>query len=164
MRATCFGLRLRFAAMDCVALLAMTMWRERARQIDPTDKSLLISRNRVKPKNQKYFAFAVRQIKTTSIAILSREEGRIAIVTDVGQGAVDAAVPARMRGSQGGISVSDRRARRRTALQRTAKSCGPDASAVGVKSAEVLRARPGGQNHIRRRRCQKSPIAGESTI
>ena len=31
-------------------------------------------------------------------------------------------------------SVSDRRARRRTALRRTAKACGPDASAVGVKS------------------------------
>jgi hypothetical protein len=31
-------------------------------------------------------------------------------------------------------SVSDQTARRRTALQRTAKACGPDASAVGVKS------------------------------
>jgi hypothetical protein len=31
-------------------------------------------------------------------------------------------------------SVSDQTARRRTALKRTAKACGPDASAVGVKS------------------------------
>jgi hypothetical protein len=36
---------------------------------------------------------------------------------------------------QGGInSVSDRAACRRTALKRTAKSCGSDASVVGVKS------------------------------
>jgi hypothetical protein len=38
-------------AMDCFASLAMTKWREWARQIDPTGKSLLIFRNRVKPKN-----------------------------------------------------------------------------------------------------------------
>jgi hypothetical protein len=43
-------------AMDCFALLAMTKMASRVRPIDPTGKSLLIFRNHVKPKNQKYFA------------------------------------------------------------------------------------------------------------
>ena len=49
-------------------------------------------------------------------------EGRFAIVTSAGRDAVDA---------DGAL----RRGRR----TRTAKSCGPDASAVGVKSAEAIR-------------------------
>jgi hypothetical protein len=78
--------------MDCfvATLLAMTAWRAQARQIDPTGKSLPISRSRVKPQNQKYFAFPECQIRRISIAIPSRQEGRIMIVTDVGRGAVDA--------------------------------------------------------------------------
>src|ERR1019366_5669161 len=44
-------------------------------------------------------------------------------------------------------------------LKRTVKSCGPDASAVGVKSAEGKSARPGADEPaIRRRRRQQSPI------
>src|SRR5712671_1400140 len=44
-------------------------------------------------------------------------------------------------------------------LKRTAKSCGPDASVVGVKSAEGKSARPGADEPaIRRRRRQESPI------
>ena len=42
-----------------------------------------------------------------------------------------------LEGSQGGFPVSDSTARRRRVLSRTAKSCGPDASAVGVKSEEA---------------------------
>src|SRR5258708_33925873 len=56
----------------------------------PTGKSLLISGNRVKPQNKKYFAFPEGQIRGTSIAIPSREEGRIMIATNVGRVAVDA--------------------------------------------------------------------------
>ena len=48
------------------------------------------------------------------------------IVTNAGWDAVDAAASAR-DGSQGGFPVSGHDARRRTALKRTAKSCGPDA-------------------------------------
>jgi hypothetical protein len=55
-------------------------------------------------------------------------EGRIMIVTNAGWDAVDAAAPARRMRSQGGFPVSGHDARRRTALKRTAKSCGPDAS------------------------------------
>ena len=54
-------------------------------------------------------------------------EGRFAIVTNVVRDAVDATAPARKWQSQGGSSmepVSNRPARGRTALMRTAKSCG----------------------------------------
>src|SRR3984957_17193184 len=51
-------------------------------------------------------------------------------------------------------------------LKRTVKSCGPDASMVGVKSAEGKSARPGADEPaIRRRRRQTSPILrGERDI
>ena len=49
-------------AMDCFASLAMTMWSEQARQIDPTGKSFRIFRNSVKPPSQKYFCFLNPQI------------------------------------------------------------------------------------------------------
>src|SRR4030081_3072272 len=58
--------------------------------LGPTGKSLLIYRNRVKPQNKKYFAFPEGQIRGTSIAIPSRQEGRIMIATIVGRVAVDA--------------------------------------------------------------------------
>src|SRR6266702_3382472 len=43
-------------SMHCVALFAMTKISARLRPIGATGKSLLIVGNRVKPKNQKYFA------------------------------------------------------------------------------------------------------------
>jgi len=51
-------------------------------------------------------------------------------------------------------------------LKRTVKSCGPDASVVGVKSAEGKSAQPGADEPaIRRRRRQQSPILrGEREI
>src|SRR5258708_21436008 len=76
--------------MHCVALFAKTKIAARLRPIGTTGKSLLIYRNRVKPQNQKYFAFPEGQIRGTSIAIPSREEGRIMIATIVGRVAVDA--------------------------------------------------------------------------
>ena len=59
------------------------------RQINPTGKSLLILRNRVKPRNQKYSAFAVGQISASTSAVLPTE-GR-AHVTNAERDAVDAA-------------------------------------------------------------------------
>jgi len=56
------------------------------RQINPTGKSLLIFRNGVKPRNQKYSAFAVGQISARTPAVPCPQEGRFAIVTDVGCG------------------------------------------------------------------------------
>jgi hypothetical protein len=92
-----------------LSLLAMT----NSRQICPTDKSLLIFRNRVKPRNQKYSAFAVGQISARTSAVLPTE-GR-AHVTNAERDAVDAAASGeRMRAG-------------RMMLMRTAKSCGSDA-------------------------------------
>src|SRR5713226_3892573 len=60
------------------------MWRGQARQIDPTGKSLLIFRNRVKPKNQKeskIFRFPRRAHQWHSFRHPGPPEGRFAIVT-----------------------------------------------------------------------------------
>ena len=83
----------------------------------------------VQSPRKKYFCFSEVQIGLHDLP--SRpERGALAIVTNVGRGAVDAAVPARKIESQGGFyrSVSGPTVRRRTALKRTAKACGPDAS------------------------------------
>ena len=47
----------------------------RLRQIDPTGKSLLIFRNRVKPRNQKYFASRLTQIRCISFPVSSHSRG-----------------------------------------------------------------------------------------
>ena len=60
----------------------------------------------VQSRLKKYFAFAVGQINASNPAILSREEGRIAIVTNAGWDAVDAAASARSVVA-GRFSVSD---------------------------------------------------------
>src|ERR1700685_2646272 len=67
----------------------------------------------VQPFPKKYFAFVVGQITSIFPASRARKEGRIAIVTDVGRG---------MRWT--------RDVRRRRALMRTAKPCGPDISTL----------------------------------
>ena len=82
----------------------------------------------VQPSPRKYTSSRGPQISRTSPPVPARQEGRIAIVTDVGRNAVDAAAPAALMGSQGGLwPVSDRQRGRRTALKRTAKPCGPGA-------------------------------------
>jgi hypothetical protein len=62
-----------------------------ARHFDPTGKSILIYRNYVKPQNQKYFCFSELKIRLW-FACLTRQEGRIMIVTNVRWDAVDADV------------------------------------------------------------------------
>jgi hypothetical protein len=127
-----------------------------------TSSPLAVRFQLVQPPLQKYFCFSETEIELYDLP--SRpERGALAIVTNVGAGSGGRGSARAHEESQGGFPVSDRSARRRTVLVRTTKSCGPDASAVGVKSAEVLRAQPGEQNHIRRRRCQTSPITGEIT-
>ena len=84
---------------------------------------------RVQPPLQKYFCFRTPQITSTTPAIPSHQEGRFAIVTDVGCG---------MRWTR------QRQVRAgRMMLMRTAKSCGPDAPALASSLAEVLSALPG---------------------
>jgi hypothetical protein len=82
----------------------------------------------------KIFLFAADPNHFTYYRRLVPPEGRLAIVTDAGRDAVDADV----------LLTS--------ALKRTAKTCGPDASTL----ASSLRRRR------RRRRRQESPISGES--
>jgi hypothetical protein len=62
---------------------------------------------------EKYFRFQVTQINLRTLAILFRNEGRIAIVTDVGMGC----------SGRGSALTND-------ACSRTVKSCGPDASTL----------------------------------
>jgi hypothetical protein len=78
---------------------------------------------------QKYFASPVGQIISTNSRHPTPPEGRIAIVTDAGCGCGGRGSVLRAMESQGGSMrpVSDRRASGREMLQRTAKSCGPDA-------------------------------------
>src|SRR6476646_11768432 len=84
------------------------------RQISTTGKSLLIFRNRVKPRNQKYFPSPPTQIRCISKP--SRpDRGALRTSRNAGRDAVDAAA-----------SGEQQRAGRMM-LQRTAKSCRSDA-------------------------------------
>jgi hypothetical protein len=47
----------------------------RVRQNNPTGKSLLIYGNRVKPRNKKYFAFAVGQISGMNLPVSPDKRG-----------------------------------------------------------------------------------------
>jgi hypothetical protein len=78
---------------------------------------------------QKYFTSPVGQIISTSSRHPTPQEGRIAIVTDAGCGCGGRGSVLRATGLQGGSMrpVSDHQASGREMLQRTAKSCGPDA-------------------------------------
>jgi hypothetical protein len=72
--------------MDCSSSLfaprndSLTSWEivEQIQQICPTGKSLLISRNRVKLRNKKYFASLPTQISSLIRTVSFRQEGRIA--------------------------------------------------------------------------------------
>src|SRR5437868_13966781 len=66
------------------------LWVTGSRQKCPTGKSLLIFRNGVKPRLQKYFCFLPTQISSLIRTVSFHTEGRIAIVTNAGRDAVDA--------------------------------------------------------------------------
>jgi hypothetical protein len=70
----------------------------------------------VQSPSKKYSRSLLTQITSTSLSIPAHTEGRFAIVTDVGLGC------------DGRGYATDERV-----ILRTAKSCGPDASMVGVK-------------------------------
>src|SRR5260370_37493715 len=76
---------------------------------------------------QKYFASPVGQIISTNSRHPTPQEGRIAIVTNAGWVAVDAAAFCARWDRRAGRKTCERSpARGREMLQRTAKSCGPD--------------------------------------
>jgi hypothetical protein len=85
-----------------------------------------ISHLAVQPRLQKYSASPPTQINSRTFAIPSHTEGRIAIVTDAGRDAVDAA------------ASGARSARGRMMLMRTAKSCGPDAPTLASSRRSYL--------------------------
>ncbi len=83
--------------------------------------------NPVQSPLQKYFASPVGQIISTNSRHPTPQQGRIAIVTDAGWDAVDAAAFCAQWDRRAGRKTCERSpARGREMLQRTAKSCGPD--------------------------------------
>ena len=116
----------------------MTLKGREPRQIDPTGKSIPIYGNRVKPRNEKYFAFPEGQIRAISNA--SRPDQRGARDRhDVGRGC-------------GGRESCDRRARR----TRTAKTCGPDAAVLASMHLEAIASQGATE--------AKEPFSGEITL
>src|SRR5260370_15733661 len=90
-------------------------------------KSLLIFRNDVKPRNQKYSALATVQISARTSAVPCPQEGR-AHVTNAERDAVDAA------------ASGERKRGGRIMLMRTAKSCGSDAPMLASSLREETQA------------------------
>jgi hypothetical protein len=92
----------------------------------------------VQPPPQKYFCFSEIEIRLYDSPSRPTEGRWPSSLTRGGMRWTRQCPRARCE-SQGGFyrSVSGHKARRRTALKRTAKSCGPDASVVGVKPAEA---------------------------
>src|SRR5450432_1124158 len=89
---------------------------------------------------QKYFASPVGQIISTSSRHPTPPEGRIAIVTDAGWVAVDAAAFCVRRDCRASRKTLERSpACGREMQSRTAKSCGPDAPTLASSFAELRR-------------------------
>ena len=100
-----------------------------------------VLKNPVQYRQQKYFASPVGQIISTNSRRPTPQQGRIAIVTDAGcgcggRGSVERATD-RRAGSY--VPVSDYQASGREMLQRTAKSCGPDAPTLASSSRSLSR-------------------------
>jgi glutathione S-transferase len=116
-----------------------------------------IAQIRVQSFSQKYFAFPVGQIKSTTRAIPSRKRG-VAHVINAGRDAMDAGGARDVRAASAFAKASaDWRKPRRSLWRRrarTAKSCGPDTPTL-VSSFR-------GTQFSRERRWQQSPVTGES--
>ena len=96
----------------------------------------------VQSLSQKYSCSLLTQITSTSVTILHPQEGRIAIVTDVGRG---------MRWTR-------RRCKTNGVFLRTAKSCGPDAPMLASRSQGVIRENDGGNKGRSPRRARRKPL------
>ena len=107
-------------AMDCFASLAMTMWGEQARQIDPTGKS---AKSCQAPRT-KIFLFSNNPNQWQIIAIPSRERG-VGHRHERWDGLRWTRQRCARKVIAGRLSVSDLRRARRATLRRTAKPCGP---------------------------------------
>src|SRR5712672_3204087 len=98
------------------------------RQINPTGKSLLIFRNRVKPRNQKYLASRPTQISSLIRRLVPTRGADRASSRNAGRDAVDAAA-----------SGEQQRAGRMMP-KRTAKSCRSDAPMLASSLREEAQA------------------------
>jgi hypothetical protein len=95
----------------------------------------------VQPLPQKYFAFSEAKISCSFPAVPPPQEGRIAIVTDVGCG---------MRWTLW--------CRETSALMRTAKSCGPDAPTLALRFAGLAPRNDGGKRARSPGRARNKPL------
>ena len=93
----------------------------------PTGKSLRVLPVCLSsPLSQKYFCFGLTQISCISKPSRLDKRGGSRVVTNAGRDAVDARASGAQWQSQGEMNlVSDLRRARRSALERTAKPCGP---------------------------------------
>src|SRR5882724_3923329 len=95
-------------------------------------------RGAVQPRSAKYSASPSTQINSKTLAIPFSQEGRFAIVTNVGDG---------MQWTRAASGARERA--RRMMLTRTAKSCGPDAptlaSSLRGNSQAMVAKEPGHQ-------------------
>src|SRR2546421_7147547 len=128
----------------------------------PTGKSL----KPVQPSREKCSASRSTQINPTTPAIPRPQEGRIAIVTDVGCGERwPRQCRARNTFSQGGHKACERRPRADDGADRGRQSRVVLAPVAGVKPAEMLRTQPGfAISSIRRGWRQKEFVSGESAV
>jgi hypothetical protein len=111
----------------------------------------------VQSRSKKYSAFPKSQI-TLYQTHPAPGEGRWPSSRTLGRDAVDAAASGVRRDRGADLSsVSDLRHARRTALKRTAKACGPDASMPASSLAEVCCARPGARAIFRKATVTRKP-------
>ncbi len=121
------------------------------------------------PLLQKYFASPVGQIISTSLRHPTPQEGRIMIVTKRGVGCGGRGSVLRAMDCRAGRKICERStARGREMLQRTAKSCGPDAPTLASSSRMLCRpnrvqmqckfANDGGKRARSPRRARRKPL------
>jgi hypothetical protein len=114
----------------------------------------------VQPRSQKYFASAVAKITSIALPSCSQRGGSRSSRTRSGMRWTRQR--RRAKALQGGFPVSEQPASRRTALMRTAKSCGPDAPTLASRLRRQVGPTGFDAPLIRKRRRQKSPVTGES--
>jgi hypothetical protein len=112
---------------------ARAIWVPRRRQCNPTGKSAKVCL----VSSRKIFRLTHRANQRYQLARLTRQEGRLAIVTNVRWDAVDADVTTDDRG-----------------FSRTVKSCGPGAPMLALSSQ---------QQELLRATVARKPVTGESS-
>ncbi len=123
----------------------------RPRSFDPSGKTPGSPETPSIPRRKNFSLYRNSDLRHYS-AILVQEEGRSYVVTNVGGGAVDAVASGTRRRDQGEMNLVRSLLRaERTALKRTAKTCGPDRRCYGQALRRWIGAQPGrGTSPIRK--------------